>query len=180
MNRCHRQYEWQAPRSFQKRRLAPALRRWLLSTDSLTARLIRACDGGFRVEVLATGWRRPHKSEADALGLRPGQHAYVREVYLHCDEQRWVYARTVIPAASLHGRLRALTQLGNKPLGAVLFANPHMRRGHMQISRPRCQPYTGDAARVWGRRSVFYLYNRPLLVSEYFLDSLLHVIDRET
>lgn len=100
---------------------------WLPDQASLTQRLIRACAGRFRVEVL--------------------------------NQRRLAYLR-------------------NRSLGAVLFADPTMHRGEVEIARiPHAdQLFALATARlsrppdeIWGRRSTFYLSGKPLLVSEFFL-----------
>ena len=123
-------------------------------------------------------------SEARALGRQPHEIALVRQVRLLCNERPWVFARTVIPLSSLQGGLHRLARLGTKPLGAVLFADPSLQRQPLEITRitPRHRLYhmataTGGAEvtdPLWGRRSVFRLRGKPLLVSEFFLPSLLH------
>jgi chorismate--pyruvate lyase len=92
-----------------------------------------------------------------------------------------VFARTVIPVRTLRGRQRRLARLGTRPLGAALFADPHLKRGEVEIARlaPGDGIYEhaavqGAADGVWGRRSVFTLKGKPLLVSEFFLPALLH------
>ncbi|HSH28796.1 MAG TPA: chorismate lyase, partial [Thiohalobacter sp.] len=144
-----------------------------------TRRLQECCRGRFRVQLDWQGWARPTLSECRALGLRRHQRALIREVHLMCDDSPRVFARTVIPRASLRGRERRLVRLGEQPLGAVLFADPHMCRGEVEIAR--IEPGTalhahalGDAGpddnAIWGRRSVFWLGRKPLLVSEIFLN----------
>ncbi len=154
---------------------------WLLDTGSLTQRLRRACAGRFRVHVLHQGWTHPSRDEARALRLRPDARAWTREVQLFCGEQPWVFARTLIPAKTLRGRGRRLTRLGAKPLGEVLFADPRVRRGPVEIARiPAGQrlhrrAFTGfvePPAPLWGRRSVFWIDDGPLLVCEFFLPDL--------
>jgi len=110
--------------------------------------------------------------------MSQGQRAIVRQVQLLCDGQPWIYARTVIPVTSLRGRLRRLAHLGTRPLGGMLFADRGMRRGTVQLARIRAgqalyvtatsglQP---PPAEIWGRRSVFRIAGKPLLVSELFL-----------
>lgn len=120
----------------------------------------------------------PRLDESLALHLRDRNQALVRQVLLYCNEVPWVYARTVIPLTSLRGPLRGLTRLGNKPLGAVLFANRTMRRSAIEVTRlmPQhpCHAAVQHAGKeiIWGRRSVFHLHNRPLLVSEFFLPGI--------
>jgi chorismate--pyruvate lyase len=120
----------------------------------------------------------PRLDESQALAMQPREMAVIRQVLLLCGRQPWVYARTVIPVSSLRGKLQRLTCLGTRPLGEVLFADPGMRRGVVELAEilpgqavfaaatvhTRHQP-----ASIWGRRSVFWLSGKPLLVSEVFL-----------
>lgn len=153
-------------------RIPRAYRSWLLDSGSLTKRLIQASDNQFEVKLLRQGHHQATPQEREALKLEQRNWPFLREVSLVCQQQPWVFARTVIPADTLRGPARALTHLGTKPLGAVLFNHPGVRRGPIAV-------YKVDAGRVsntfsqqgliWGRQSVFYLFNKPLLVSEYFL-----------
>ena len=121
-------------------------------------------------------------SEARALARPPQEIALVRQVRLRCDTQPWVFARTVIPLPSLQGELRRLALLGTRPLGEVLFADPGMAREPLEVARitPRHRLYTmamteqeKRVGAIWGRRSVFRFRGKPLLVSEFFLPTLL-------
>lgn len=152
---------------------------WLLDPSSLTLRLQQACGGGgFRVRVVAQRWELPLLSEARALHIAPRRRALIREVWLLCGGRPWVFARTVIPARTLTGPQRRLDHLGERPLGGLLFSDPSMRRGQLEIARiGRGQPLFALATAtlpappeaIWGRRSLFYLRNKPLLVCEMFL-----------
>lgn len=144
--------------------------RWLQNRDSLTTRLIAAGQGRFRVELLQQSMGIPRADERRVLGLASRQQAVIREVLLYVCDEPWVYARSVLPFPSLDGPLAYLKKLDNRPLGALLFSDPAMRRSPIEISRLAAAqiPATIDGGR-WGRRSVFYLKNRPLLVSEVFL-----------
>lgn len=153
-------------------RVPRSYRDWLLDAGSLTRRLIRESDGAFRVEVLRQGFLPALAMERRELALGLRERPFVREVTLRCHDSPWVFARTLIPADTLRGRARALTHLGSKPLGAVLFNDPDVRRGPIAVSRHRAaqfgQPWASEGE-IWGRRSLFYLSGKPLLVSEYFL-----------
>ena len=67
--------------------------------------------------------------------------------------------------------------MGNRPLGAMLFADRTMKREEVEVaSLPlshSANQYTGIKKPIWGRRSVFRVSGKPLLVSEYFLPELL-------
>jgi chorismate--pyruvate lyase len=169
---------WQPYRCYRRSELPAALTVWLLDPASLTRRLQGLCNGEFRVRVLSQVRGRARLDEAWALGMRRGGLAIIRQVQLLCDEHPWVYARTVIPVSSLQGRLRRLARLGARPLGSMLFADRGMWRGVVELARI-CPGETlyADAVRnprqvrseIWGRRSIFRLAHKPLLVSEIFL-----------
>ena len=172
---------WQPGYRLLRHQVPDALRPWLLDDTSLTRRLQSVCQGRFRVEVLSQGWERPMLSEARALKVRNSQLAMVRQVRLYCDNEPWVFARTIIPLSTLRGRQRRLAHLGSKPLGAVLFADPRMQRSPLEIVRinPGQRLFhralgssSSHCDAIWGRRSIFYLEQRPLLVSEIFLPDL--------
>ncbi len=154
---------------------------WLRDPGSLTARLKRACPGGFRVRLRRQEWGRPLYSEGRLLGMRRGNIAIIREVELLCNEVPWVFARTVIPVTSLRGPARRLTMLGTKPLGEVLFADPRTRRVVMEMARIDRRDNLFHSAitsldrepdGLWGRRTLFHLDGSPLLVNELFLPAL--------
>jgi chorismate--pyruvate lyase len=120
----------------------------------------------------------PRLDEVRVLGMQHGEMAIVRQVLLLCGGNPWVYARTVIPVTSLRGKLQRLAGLGTRPLGGVLFADPGMRRGIVELAEilPGQAVYaaaTGHMrqrpAAIWGRRSVFWISGKPLLVSEILL-----------
>jgi chorismate--pyruvate lyase len=154
---------------------------WLKDEGSLTKRLIQASPGQFNVRLLRQNWGRALYSEQQYLRIRRGEAAMVREVELCNDDTPWVFARSLIPATSLCGSARRLAHLGEKPLGAVLFADRNVRRGKTQIARilPR-HPLFAAATKhleqqpkeLWGRRTLFYIADKPLLVNEIFLPAI--------
>jgi chorismate--pyruvate lyase len=175
----HRDGRWREARCLPAGEIPREVACWLLDRGSLTRRLQQACSGRFSVKLLGQAWQRPLHEEARLLGLDPQQWVLTRQVLLMCDGVPWVYARTVMPRHTLVGRLRRLADLGTRPLGATLFADPSMRRGPVQVAQ--LAPGQGlhrlvvEAAAecagqpVWGRRSVFRLSDKPLLVYELFL-----------
>lgn len=162
------------------RDLPIGLEAWLRDEGSLTARLKMASQGDFRVQLVAQGWTRPYDSERRLLGMRRGGVALLREVRLICRGVPWVYARTLIPVRSLQGSARRLGMLGTRPLGEVLFADPNMRRGVTQVARlqpqhrlfQRALVDAREVPTIWGRRTLFHLAGKPLLVNEIFLPDL--------
>ena len=171
----HREAHWQNYRRLPAYAVPARWRHWLLDRGSLTQRLIAASDGRFRVRILGQGIAKPRRSEAQILGIANHHLAVVREVILYGKDQPWVYARSVLPLTSLTGRLTRLRQLDERPLGALLFADPSMRRGKLELASVQPSKVALPLelgifdTPLWGRRSVFYVADKPLLVSEIFL-----------
>lgn len=168
---------WYFRRQLFSRHVPVNVRSWLFDPSSLTARLIRLCPGKFRVELLLQEVKRPSLDEVKALGLAYAESALVREVLLYCGDKAVVFARTVIPLSTLTGAQRSYANLGNRPLGAMLFADKSMKRDEVMVSmlKPEDALYTKTGSTgedVWGRRSVFRVGGKPLLVSEYYLPTL--------
>ncbi len=177
----HREPVWKPYRQLESAAIPGDVRYWLVEADSLTQCIIDLCDGPFVVEVLRQRWTRPMLNESLTLNIRPDAYALVREVRLLCNGAPWVYARTVIPAATLTGRQKRLAHLRNRSLGAMLFADPSMRRGELEIAcltesdklfATATAGLEAKPAEIWGRRSVFTLGNKPLMVSEIFLPEI--------
>lgn len=125
--------------------------------------------GEFKVEVLTQQMAVPMLSEIRALGIPLRQKALIRQVILYGCNIPLVYARSVIPVKTLTGRLKKLRKLNNKPLGALLFRDVAMQRGDIEIGCLHQELASNYDATVWGRRSLFYLDKKPLLVSELFI-----------
>lgn len=163
---------WTSCNPLVKNRLPANVRGWLLDEGSLTSRLIAASGGDFRVEVVRQSWGVPTADEAKRLGMQPRETGLIREVLLLCHGEPWVFARSVIPHQSLTGSLRFLRRLKNQALGGLLFRDPSLRRSHFDIAcihLPHPAIPVDGKTDVYGRRSLFYLRGRPLLVAEIFL-----------
>ncbi len=174
--------KWQQA-SFRHQHLPKQLKQWLFDPDSLTKKLIDYSNNRLRVEVIDQRIKRARFSEYKALGLNHHRRAVVREVILYGADTPLVYARTIMPLSTLKGPLRRLYYLGNRPLGGALFADPTMRRGKLEVAvigsnalPPKalssCTNNKGPFQQCWGRRSLFFLKNKPLLVCEIFLPTL--------
>jgi chorismate--pyruvate lyase len=106
----------------------------------------------------------------------------VREVLLICDGRPVVFAHTVLDPEDLSGPWRSVATLGNRPLGAALFADPRICRcplrirklgRHHELHRHVSATMDDAPARLWARRSLFRLHDSPILVTEVFLPEIL-------
>lgn len=149
---------------------------WLFDASSLTARLIDLCDNDFNVQAISQHWQVIGNEEAAAMSLKDERSALVRQVLLCCGDRPLVYARTVIPKLTAQGARRRYANMGNRPLGAMLFSDRTMRREDVQVAElpasHEANKYIESDGPVWGRRSVFRVSGKPLMVSEYFLPEL--------
>lgn len=158
---------------------------WLRDHGSLTQRIRQRC-ARFEVRNVRGGLARIALDESALLGIAPHQLAWSREVFLCADDRPVVFAHSACARQHLSGAWTALRGLGNQPLGALLFAHPLVERQplHYQVLRAHHPLYRRAAAasndppaRLWARRSLFYLHDAPLLVTEVFLPGILRLTD---
>jgi chorismate--pyruvate lyase len=153
---------------------------WLQDHGSLTQRTQQRCTH-FAVRGVYNRLARIAQNESALLGIAPQQPAYLREVFLYADDQPVVFAHSALASEHLRSVWSAVRTLGNKPLGALLFAYPLVERKPLHY-KALCNThplYQRDAAvlnnlphRLWARRSLFYLHDAPLLVTEVFLPAI--------
>lgn len=143
----------------------------LLEPGSLTRRLQALSDGTFKVRVLEEGWIQGSPQTISVFGKRKAtQLMWSRRVLLCGYGQPWVAAHSLIPFSSVQGSLRQLVRLRDRPLGGFLFRHPQLRRDEPELVRMPDH---------WGRRSVFHLQGKSLLVAEFFLPELITQIQRQ-
>ncbi|MDO7572558.1 MAG: chorismate lyase [Pseudomonadales bacterium] len=148
---------------------------WLIDNGSLTRKLVALSKDQFEVQVLRQEVATPGAAEVNALKMTQQTPVMIREVVLKGRGRPWVFARSILPMTTMTGRLAGLRTLSNQPLGELLFQDPSMTREPLEAA---CLPArilsvpaalaAGDEP-LWARRSVFFLDQKPLLVSEVFL-----------
>lgn len=175
---------WQPLRSLVRhQRPGAKMQDWLDDSGSLTAGLIAESDGQFHVDIVRQFIGVPELNERQVLGMKRPALALIREVILCGYNQPWVFARSLLPLSSLTGELRHLRKQNTRPLGAFLFSQPQLTRSAIAVARiSRDHAYVPSDLigndRLWGRRSVFYLHQKPLLVSEVFLPAFVARLNR--
>lgn len=152
---------------------APELLDWLNDQGSLTLRLTDAGADDFRVQLLLQHSQPARADEALALGIDAGDAVWTREVLLHTAGAPRVFARSVAPLAAVSASNIDLQSLGTRSLGLLLFSNPEVTRGPLEICRyPSAwlpSSWAEQQAQCWARRSLFSDGELPLLVCEVFL-----------
>jgi chorismate--pyruvate lyase len=168
-------------------RAGAAMRDWLTTPGSLTARLI-AHSHQFRVQKLRQQSNPCLADEACAIGLARPQRVWEREVLLRCDGRPVVYGHTVVPMSATASDWPLFSALGERSLGTTLFYDPLVRRGQLEFARIR--PGHPLLARVhaalvgeeqggrpdtpyYARRCVYRRRQGLLMVTEVFLPAVL-------
>ncbi|MCO4798424.1 MAG: chorismate lyase [Colwelliaceae bacterium] len=152
------------------------LQDWLLDPSSLTARLKKHCQE-FRVQVLGQSIEDCSTEESNE-DIAAGEKVLVREVMLFCDDKPQVFARSLLPLRSLTGNEKQLAELGSQSLGQVIFNHPNLKRKGIEVASFDNHSTVANLANyyelsyselLWGRRSVFVVDDKPLMVAEVFL-----------
>jgi chorismate lyase len=160
--------------------LPETVQSWVYESGSLTQRLRRYYGSSVAVTLLLHRWSTPLLSERRLLQLPEHRYALVREVMLHTNGKPLLLARTIIPEATLKGAHRNLSHLGTRPLGEVIFSYPKLGRLAMEVTLIKSTLWSQSAVdlaaidgTIWGRRTVYAIAGRSMLVSEFFLPEVL-------
>lgn len=154
---------------------------WLLHKSSMTKKLRAITKQEFNVNVLFHGRKKARVDERNFLNISKDEPVIVREVELSCDQNVCIYARSVFPLSSLTEKYSEIKNLGNKPLGDVIFNDPNLQRepfqiaclgpGHIDFAKA-VRTLNQAPDELWARRSIFRLDDKPILVTEIFLPTL--------
>lgn len=155
--------------------LPPDLQSWLNESESLTQRLRNQFEN-IHVHVLFEKQQTPFLTERRILKQPEQRVCLVREVVLLSNQTPLILARTVIPAKTLKITHGNLARLGTRPLGEILFSAPSLKREPLGVTRIEPHLWASDLSiteTLWGRRTQYSICGQPMLVSEFFLPSLL-------
>jgi chorismate--pyruvate lyase len=161
--------------------LSNRYRSWLTESNSLTARLQHSY-ADFFVHPVSINIKKPVFEEAVLLKVSYHVGVQIREVLLFGNKTPLVFAHSVLPRKSLNNAWRELGKLGSKPLGAVLFANPNVKRTPLTykklstnhaLYKAAVNHLSVKPAFLWARRSIFSLNCASIMVTEIFLPGLI-------
>lgn len=162
---------WQTP---DQLRVSCAQQRWLVATDSMTARLQTL--GTLSITSLSEHSVALPTDEADFLDLPAASDCLLRETVLCVDAAPCIFARSLLPLSSLGGANSVLASMAARPLGSELFRAPIAERRQMQAcwlsSAQLPSALQEPATELLARRSLFVKNGLPLLVAECFLPAL--------
>lgn len=151
---------------------------WLFSSGSLTQRL-KDYQRDFSVIVLSEKVVSLTAEQRNLLNASSID-TTVREVFLCVDGKPWVFAQSILPHCALHSGFASLVNIGDKPLGELLFTTTDVIRGKLlaaqfdlqsalhQFLLQQAVPVEHELV---GRRSLFTRQASVISVTEIFLPS---------
>jgi len=176
----NREPVWHEHRRGSQHQLSEAVQSWAYESGSLTQRLREYYGNSIAVTLLFHQWRTPFLSERRLLQLPLYRYGLTREVMLHNNGKPLLLARTIIPEETIKVAHRNLSHLGTRPLGEVIFSYPDLERMSMDLALIPAGSWTPQTLQkaninqsIWGRRTVYAIHKRPMLVSEFFLPEIL-------
>ncbi len=173
---------WQGLSGREHMKLPPRVRDWVGLQTSMTARVGLVADSEISVDVLQQARGKLHEDERKFFTDPPAEQGVVREVCLKAEEQPFLVARTVFTSRRLEEH-PTIVRLGNHALGSLLFADGPPRFTAREFiyfdqSSPLWglvgQCYDKVQSHYWARRTLFWLFDESLLVTEIFLPELLN------
>jgi chorismate--pyruvate lyase len=136
---------------------------WLKDQGSLTQALVNKSQNNFQVDLISEEWVTYCNPELlTKFGPLDSTHRFwSRKVILMGKNRPWVTAHTLLPEHSMFSPLKEVLELNKKPLGEFLFNHPQLIRTGLDFALVNKD--------FWGRRSLFFLFGKPIMVAEFFL-----------
>lgn len=175
----NREPKWRENRPGIQHTLPLNIQSWTYESGSLTQRLRDSYGNAIGVKILLQQWSMPFLTERRLLNLAENKYSLIREVLLHADGKPLILARTIIPVKTIKVAKSNLSHLGSRPLGEVIFSYPKLERIEMDIALIKPASWAKPAIElvhmtlpIAGRRTVYGIAGRHMLVSEFFLPGL--------
>lgn len=172
---------WLENRQGIRCKLPVAVQSWTYESGSLTQRLRNFYGSGVAVKVLLQCWKTPYLTEHRLLDIPKHELVLTREVLLYVKDKPLILARTVIPTTTVKTAKSNLSKLGSRPLGEIIFSYPKLERIAMDVALVKIPTWKSTVLDqvpikepIWGRRTVYSIANKHMLVSEFFLPEVLH------
>ena len=134
---------------------------WLNEPGSITSRI--KSFSNFRLKLLRDGPSEVDIIEDDLI-VANYEENNTREVILYSDEKPLIYAKSIIPLATIRFGLGVLGNLKENPLGDILFSNPEIKKKYMLFAK-----FESNKKIFCGRKGIYTVKGYPFSVCEIFL-----------
>jgi chorismate--pyruvate lyase len=137
------------------------IKSWLLEEGAITKRI--KLNYEFRLELIKDEISFVQEADKAFLGTKSSE-IKLREVILYADEDPIVFAQTLIPNTTIENGLSELGNIGNKPLGDILFEKDIFTKSDQVFAE-----FVFKSNSFWGRKIKYTVKNEPFSVMEVFL-----------
>ena len=137
------------------------IKSWLLEDGAITKRI--KLNYEFRLELIKDEISFVQETDKAFLDTKSGE-IKVREVILYADEEPIVFAQTLIPNTTIKNGLSELGNIGNKPLGDILFEKDIFTKSDQVFAE-----FVFKNNSFWGRKIKYTVKDEPFSVLEVFL-----------
>ena len=161
-----RKTKWQPDNKVTRNKIDPLINKLVTSNGSLTKSLMEL-GTELSVNVLSQNLALPLNHEQILLSRPLQKRAIVRQVELNVDENIVVFARSILPLSLIKKTQTGLANLGQKPLGHLLF-----KKGEMRVSKRQFAIMNHQGRVIFARRTPYEYMDSTILVSEYFLPNV--------
>ncbi len=152
---------------------ASLVKRWLYDKNSLTQKLNYYFPNKMSIRCLAKGGTKLSLRESKILRkIKIPSRSTIREVQISIENNPVIFARTVIPLASLVQKNKAMKRLNHQSLGSVIFTDTKWERRWESFGYFPVVGHSLPQSKLYGRCSIFIFRKKPIIITEFFLPLL--------
>ena len=152
---------WISHSEMMKKVIKDSIKSWLIENGPITKRISAKED--FELNLIRDEIGEVDEIEKRYLGKSIGD-IKVREVILLGNKIPKVYAKSLIPVKTIEKGFSKLGNLGNMPLGDILFEKDIFNKIDVMYSS-----FSHKSKIFWGRKTKYSVKNLPFSVMEIFL-----------
>ena len=152
---------WKNFESIESKISKNEIRSWLLENGPITKRIKK--NGSFKLQLIQDELSFIEQEDADFIDCTSNE-IKLREVILFCNDEPIVFAQTIIPVETISKGLEQLGNLGNKPLGDILFEKDIFTKDKVVYAL-----FKNESGIYWGRKAKYLVKGFKFSVMEVFL-----------
>jgi len=137
------------------------IRSWLLEKGPITKRIKK--NGAFKLHLIQDKLSFVKQEDKDFIDCKSNE-IKLREVILFCENEPIVFAQTIIPFETISNGFKKLGNLGNKPLGDILFEKDIFTKDKVVYAL-----FENESGLYWGRKAKYLVKGFKFSVMEVFL-----------
>ena len=152
---------WKNFESIESKISKNEIRSWLLENGPITKKIKK--NGSFKLHLIQDELSPIEQEDKDFIDCTSNE-IKLREVILFCNDEPIVFAQTIIPVETISKGLEQLGNLGNKPLGDILFEKDIFTKDKVVYAL-----FENASSLYWGRKAKYFVKGYKFSVLEIFL-----------